>query len=219
MSMLNSRDLLNRLLLCPDAPIPGYLLGDTGLDIQVLEGFVEGLAPFMDYLHGYQPLDNWFTEAGYSLYPIWFDESHLCNKYPYCALLLDAVMRDRNGCEGWRDLPATEQGRYAGETQRYSKLRVFLTRKREWIVWASYPNSVFHFASNVADAAQLMHDLTPTDASLYDGGTVSSTHVLGMFHRLRCFVEESNRHKQSHIDRVKGVITTANHKLSRFQIS
>lgn len=174
MSTLNSHSDAIRSMLFKGEKIPESSVIDAGLDVELLRSLVSGLKSRMDYLRGYKSLDSFYENnkqapgGRYQPFSTWLAESGLSGQYPQCLQLFRVTMQG-TPCFQWFPLISSEKGRYEGEydeqyhdyVQRYATQRVFLTRKGEWIVWASWPVSDFRVAEDLDSALQALRELTP----------------------------------------------------------
>ena len=231
MSTLNSQSDLLRSIVFEDKKPSRALLVEAGIDIELLEDVVAQLKPNMDYMRGYRPIESWFTQAGdgifsrsgthYLPYPAWLEESGLAGEHPHCISVFEATMRGDVGSD-WLPLIPTERDRYEGERHacgpntylRYARLRVLLTRKGKWIVWANYPTSVFRIAADPASALALIQELTPSDLRLSTG--FYSSPAFEILSRLLTFFRESIEAKQKDVTSEEQQLGKINKTLHRF---
>jgi hypothetical protein len=224
MSTLNSRDETELELLRAflrafvfQGTLPSIeLIIKTGIDRELLVTCVDELRPLMDYLRGYKSLDSWFTQTSLVPYRTWLEEAGLADQYPHCISVLDAGMKSDFG-ENWLPLHPSEQGRYPGEEKRFARVKVWLTRKGEWIVWANHPTSDFRFVQSAEAALETIEALTPASISLCDlRGTLRSP-ALCMFADLRDLLRVSIEQKGQAVQRDKDALEVTDTLRNRFQ--
>lgn len=157
----------------------------AGLDTELLQETVDALKPYMDNLRGYKTLDWWFTEDAdtirrdwprLNLFPTWFEESGLKGRFSQVLFVLNAKLHIDGKSWGGDlgPLIPSEKNRYEGEynsryyenAQRITRLRVFMTRKGKWIIWVSWPVSVFRIADDLDGCLRALDELMPVGATL-----------------------------------------------------
>jgi hypothetical protein len=202
---------------------------DLGFDIEILENIVTQLKPAMDYMRGYRSLqdlfdDEFLRKAGRLVpYKMWLEEFGEVEKHTQCVELFGARMWG-NGNNEWFPLIPSEQGKYEREhqpyystnAQRWAGQKVFLTRKGKWIIWASYPASVFRVVDTPRAALDMLQGLTPTGVVMHSRsvwpsfGAVTSP-ALQMAGVLTNFFRESIAEKEKNVEAEKDLLkeTTA----------
>src|SRR6185312_11694456 len=125
----------------------------------------------LDYMRDFTPLASWFITTEEPSAPDgapleqWFVEEKLTGKYQSVICVADMQIDG-----GMGPLIPSEKYRYKNEyqprqrhdgAQRIMWLRVFLTRKKEWIIWVSWPMSVFRYADNMDDMLAAVEELRP----------------------------------------------------------
>jgi hypothetical protein len=218
MSDQDSRTSHLRNYFFDGVPLPGSLLAEDGLDVELLARFVRQLRPSMDHLRGYRPLDSWFTATTHVPYDTWLNEAGLADQYAHCIPLLRVMMQKKGARDNWIALTVPGQGDGHGEAKRFAELRVYLTREGEWIVWASYPASDFRVVETAEQAVAAITELTPDDISLSDAHGLLRSPALRMLVELRNFVRESTGQWRQAVQRDEWVVDGINTVLKRFQM-
>ncbi len=171
-TLYRTSSMLHSMVLDGRKPTVKDIAAEKGLPEEILKRTLEDINRHLDYMRGFKPLAQWFdhsvqtSSAPYYGAPLeeWFVEAELAGKYPHCICVADMTMGD-----GMNVIIPSEKGRYKKEyrhgyredAQRVAWLRVFLTRKMEWIIWASWPTSVFRFASDMESMLEAVEELRP----------------------------------------------------------
>lgn len=157
---------------------------DNGLDALLLETIIDELNAGRHYLLGWEPIDRWFRMPVRSShrqhllpYGPMLDEERVFNRHfdhPHTRLITEVGFRYKDR-QGYMPISDTERGRYTfkhGESiellYRICRLRVLYTKKGQWIVWVSWPESTFRTFDSVADMLQGIRDMTPDSFHLFD---------------------------------------------------
>ena len=151
---------------------------ELGFDVEILENMITSLKPSMDYMRGYKSLTELFevkdrTTYRFIPFAAWLEEFGEAKKYPHCIEIFHATMWG-GGHSDWFPLIPSEVGKYKGEhqprytesAQRWAGQKVFLTRKGRWIIWTSYPTSVFRVVDTPRAALDMLAGLTPTGITM-----------------------------------------------------
>jgi hypothetical protein len=169
-----------------------------GLPMELLEETLREFHHHRDTLRGYCALDKWFLSfpptapkkrgvyhpPWHPYYPM-FKESELEGVYTHVLLVADLWMYPLSGGGPWFPLIDEEKDCYPGEydpnkldnSQRHGRLRVYLTRKQKWIVWASWPSSQFLESIDTQHALEAIDELTPEGVTLQESHAVEGSNL------------------------------------------
>jgi hypothetical protein len=174
-----------KTLLSRGVPIPEDIIASIdGMPRQHLHDAMAYHHRLKDTLRGYKPLDTWFMShtpepgthpnTGRGPWQPWnqmFEESGLAGKYTHVLLVADIWMY--GGRNGGFVFPLTppEKDRYGGKNLsapgfRQGRMRVYLSRKHEFIVWASWPECVFRERLGIDTVVSAVHELTSKGVQL-----------------------------------------------------
>lgn len=189
MSTLNrTSSMLDSMIFEGRKPTAEDIAAERGLPEKILKQTLEDINRHLDYMRGFKPLASWFDDRAERLtigIPLveWYEESGLAEKNLHCICVASIKVGS-----GSAPLIPSEQGRYKRErcsnlrdgTQRVTWLRVFLTRKLDWIVWMSWPVSVFRLADSMNSMLALVEELRPAEMPLFcydQAGRITDTEV------------------------------------------